>query len=348
MKHYLKKILLLLGIIKNEVGLGNFFVLSKSVATHQGMAHPIKKNNSNQIPLPGDSTLWEHPIKERAIKISELFSKNHPTLGLPSPEQILSQIITWSGFTGDSADIILYAYLFATYHNIELMDTYLSGSGMIDIKTQEIMPVGCFLNKFDAALAHGIKIFIFSEKQKEDVENGLTCLQANGFTQLINSLKIYYVKNLKELEETITKISKEKTIYSVIEKNQINEKIKVANIWPGGAYSAEHLKDKGIKIYIENKKKYGSVLTKQNWQVIIEDMKNKITADPNNYFQIVTQIGVLASNVKIHSLTEQYQLVKTTIKEYLKPIFDLDPFYKKYYESCIEKSSVTEIDIIAI
>lgn len=239
-------------------------------------------------------------------------------------------------------DLILYAELLTKHKKIDLKGIYIAGSGHIDVKTGSIIAVNSLFHKLNGGICYGIKIFIFSSQQKKDIENYCNAYINNGGSHVIKSLCFYYVDNVDQLEAILYDISKtKKKLYDRKSVREIRKIQHEANVmWTG----LTNMDSPITKEFIENKKIYGDLRDALYLELHRREGLLKIST---NIYEIIQKIQQAASYVKINSMTcigkEQNELIEKLLQEI---IFPLDPFYKKYYQSCVAEIVVSDKDIL--
>ena len=130
-----------LSISGNCNSLSPFFILAKNTLCAQGYIYPLFRNNNHRYKT-GDASLLDNMLyKKRATEIVQFFIQENKTL-LPediNENEILKNIITGPNFTGESADIILYAALLSFYKKINLDNIFITGSGKISFDEKKLL-----------------------------------------------------------------------------------------------------------------------------------------------------------------------------------------------------------------
>lgn len=337
-----------LSISGNCNSLSSFFILAKSTAGAQGYIYPLFRNNNHRYKT-GDASLLDNMLyKKRATEIVQFFIQENKTC-LPediNENEILKNIITGPNFTGESADIILYAALLSFYKKINLDKIFIAGSGQISFDEKKITAIGSLFCKIDAALAYGIKIFIFSSEQKKDIENYFKALNIIGQQNAAETLHIYYIDTINQLENILLDISdNKKNVYEENIVKHIHNKANIANVIIGPVYTLEMT---AVQEYIKNKKEYGSCLSNDDLEKNITEIVSHINNE-KKLMVIIDTIKALAITVKIYMLTKNYNEQKKIIENVLeKNLFNQNTFYKDYYNDCLENSIITDLNILDI
>lgn len=322
--------------------------MAKNTLGAQGYIYPLFRNNNHTFKT-GDATLADNILyKERATEIVQFFIQENKTW-LPeniNKNEILKNIITAAHFTGESADIILYAELLSFYKKINLDNVFIAGSGQISFDNKKITSISGLFCKIDAAVANGIKIFIFSSEQKKDIENYFKVLNIIGQQNITDTLHIYYIDTINQLENILLDISRnKKNVYEENILKHFHNQANIANLITGPTYTLEMV---GVQEYIKDKKEYGNCLSDNNLENNITEIVSRINNEKKMII-IVDMIKALAITVKIYMLTKNYNEQKKIIENILeKNLFNKNTFYKDYYNDCLENSIINDLNILDI
>lgn len=325
---------------KNKTILPTFFVLARQIGAFSGYAIPINTNTGYAMKT-GDVVISESQLfYPDAKRVIDFFLQKHAGKVSISEQDIAKDVVVWSGFSGNSADLMLYSYLVAKYLHIDLENIFIAGTGAIHFETGEVYSCSSFFYKIDVAVCHGIKIFVFSEEQRADVENYCHVLRNNGFAHLVDKCYFYYVNTVDDVEEVLKKISNDhKEIY----KSDITLKL---NVTKCNLLMAANV-DKNnviIKEYIKNKKEYGMIMKEIHFLYEYKNMIQKCEGSSFLLIELVKSFCIIDQILNQCESCDKYKIVLSDLLN--KYVLIQDDFYGKYIKDFLTKFIFDDILIL--
>jgi hypothetical protein len=320
----------------------NMLILGYIEGTSSGMIIPLKeKNRGGEILNNLEGDIKDSLLHEEFKLVAEYFYQKYRDFNIRTVENMMSDLILYKSIKGDSSYLIIYTYLLNKYVlKYDLGDIYITGTGSIDFETGKVCQVGAAFVKTTAAFNEGIRVFIFSEDQKHEMADFLHCIEKFLGTTIKNSVYIYYISEVNDINNVLKEIEKNKdqfyTKQFLIEKNirynQFNSILNTLDI-----------KTEYCLEYIERRKKHIITQAKRTAYIkSIDTQKKKLLGD-NNYDKIQT-LNALIGYGGACSLMKDDDLIRY-YDDFIATYVLNDIFLSNYYKYALKNHQMISEDL---